>query len=272
MQVSEPLQAAWRADLRLGFAFRDGKSTLAQKQFDGPLVVQKPLYPEGDAVCHAIVVHPPGGIAGGDELALSARTAPSAHALLTTPGAGKWYRSAGPWARQQLSFAVDGTLEWLPRETIVFDGARAELRTRIELGAAARYIGWEVLCLGRTGSGERFGRGELRLSTDVLREGGLLWTERARIPGGGSLLRSPAGLGGHTVCGTMIATVMDPLGKEVLSMCRDVAATTVLPGVLLARYLGDSSEEAMNAFTRLWRLLRPAVCGRDAVVPRIWST
>ena len=272
MQVSEPLQAAWRADLRLGFAFEDERTVLAEKRFDGPLVVQKPLYPEGSDVCHAIVVHPPGGIAGGDELSLSVAAGPSSHALLTTPGAGKWYRSAGPWAKQELSFAVDGTLEWLPRETIVFDGARAELRTRIELGAAARYIGWEVLCFGRTGSGERFDRGELRLSTELLREGKLLWTERARIPGAGALLRSPAGLGGHTVCATLIATVGDSLGKEVLSQCRGVAATTVLPGVLLARYLGDSSEEAMNAFTRLWTLLRPAVCGREAVPPRIWST
>ena len=271
MQVAEPVTAAWRADLRLGFSFQDGKSVLAEKRFDGPLVVQKPLYPEGNAVCHAIVVHPPGGIAGGDELALSVGTAPSAHALLTTPGAGKWYRSAGPWARQELSFAVDGTLEWLPRETIVFDGARAELRTRIDLGAAARYIGWEVLCFGRTGSGERFGRGELRVGTDLLREGKLLWTERARIPGGGGLLRSAAGLGGRTVCGTLVAT-LDEVDKGLVSKCREIAATTVLPGVLLARYLGDSSEEAMNAFTRLWTLLRPAVCGRAAVLPRIWST
>lgn len=271
MQVSEPLQAAWRADLRLGFAFHEGRSALAEKRFDGPLVVQKPLYPEGDAVCHAIVVHPPGGIAGGDELSLSVAAGPSSHALLTTPGAGKWYRSAGPWARQALSFAVDGTLEWLPRETIFFDGARAELRTRIELGAAARYIGWEVLCLGRTGSGERFGRGELRVSTDVSRQGKLLWTERARVHGGGSLLHSPAGLAGRTVCGTLVATLED-VEKGLVSGCREIAATTVLPGVLLARYLGDSSEEAMNAFIRLWTLLRPAVAGRAAVMPRIWST
>lgn len=271
MLLSEPIQASWHANLRLGFSFDNQKSVLSEKRFSGPLVVQKPFYPEGPGVCHAILVHPPGGIAGGDELSLEVKAAASAHALLTTPGAGKWYRSAGPWASQALSFAVDGTLEWLPRETIVFDGARAELRTRVDLAPDARYIGWEVLCFGRTGSGERFERGELRVSTDIARAGKLLWTERARIPGGGSLLRSPAGLAGRTVCGTLVAT-LDEAEKGLVSKCREIAATTVLPGVLLARYLGDSSEEAMSIFIRLWMLLRPAVCGRDAVPPRIWST
>lgn len=272
MQVSEPLQAAWRADLRLGFAVHEGRSALAEKRFDGPLVVQKPLYPEGDAVCHAIVVHPPGGIAGGDELSLSVAAGPSSHALLTTPGAGKWYRSAGPWARQALSFAVDGTLEWLPRETIVFDGARAALRTRVELSGDARYIGWEVLCLGRTGSGERFGRGEIRLDTTVARDGRLLWMERGRIAGGGALMRSPAGLAGRTVVGTLVASMGGDFHMKLISSCRELMAVTLLPGVLIARYLGDSSEEAMELFARLWEVLRPAVAGRAPARPRIWRT
>src|SRR5207244_837252 len=103
----------------------------------------------------------------GDQLALRAECAAQSHAVLTTPGAAKWYRSAGTWARQSLQFKVAGTLEWLPRETIVFDGALAELHTNIELGEAARYIGWEIVCLGRRGSGERFQRGRLQLSTRI---------------------------------------------------------------------------------------------------------
>ena len=271
MLLSEPIQASWHANLRLGFSRVEGRSVLSGKAFDGPLVVQKPLYPEGEGVCHAILVHPPGGIAGGDELALDVAAGPSAHALLTTPGAGKWYRTAGPWARQRLAFAVDGTLEWLPRETIVFDGALADFSTRVELRGDARSLGWEVLCLGRTGSGEAFRRGDLRLRTEVLRDGRLLWTERGRIQGGGSLLDCPAGLAGKTVCGTLVAA-SNAFSKEIVSGCKEIAATTVLPGVLLARYLGDSSEDAMNAFTALWKLLRPAVAGREASIPRIWST
>src|SRR5438132_12824784 len=143
MHLSEPVAASWKARLSLSFARDGNRSVLAERSHVGPLVVQKPLYPEGDAVCHAIVVHPPGGIAGGDELALDVRCERGSHAVLTTPGAGKWYRSAGPWAKQSLAFDVAGTLEWLPRETIVFDGALAAFECAVNLSDGARYIGWE---------------------------------------------------------------------------------------------------------------------------------
>jgi urease accessory protein len=272
MLLSEPITAGWQARLQLRFDRRGDGTVLAGKRFDGPLVVQKPLYPEGESVCQAIVVHPPGGIAGGDQLALDVDAALGSHAVITTPGAGKWYRSSGPWARQDLAFRVEGTLEWLPRETIVFDGARAALRTQIDLAGDARYLGWDVLCLGRTGSGERFARGEIRLETTLAREGRLLWMERGRIEGGGALMRSPAGLAGRTVVGTLVACAPSPFGKNIVAACREIAPTTELPGVLVARVLGDASEEAMEAFARVWEILRPAVAGRDAVRPRIWRT
>ena len=237
--------------------------------------MQKPLYPEGEGVCHAIVVHPPGGIVGGDELTLEVKAARDSSALLTTPGAGKWYRSAGPWARQSLRFRVDGMLEWLPRETIVFDGALASLACAVDLRRDARYIGWEIVCLGRVGSGERFGRGEIRLETRISRNARLLWLERGRIEGGGRIMHASAGLGGHSVFGTLVAASND-LDRGLLPECREAlseaAAVTLLPGLLVARYLGDSSEEAMRCFTRLWSVLRPAVAGRQAIAPRIWRT
>jgi urease accessory protein len=231
--------------------------------------VQKPLYPEGPEVCHAIVVHPPGGIAGGDELSLEVKA--EGHALLTTPGAAKWYRSAGRWAKHKLRFDVHGTLEWLPRETIVFDAALADLECEVRLASAARYLGWEIVCLGRTGSGERFTRGALRLHTRILKEGKLAWLERGELEGGGELMRSPVGLGGCSVFGSLVAAAPS-FEAELVKQCREIAATTLLPGLLIARYLGHSTEEAMNRFTALWQLLRPAVAGREAVEPRIWRT
>jgi urease accessory protein len=121
------------------------------------------LYPEGDAVCQAIVLHPPSGIAGGDHLAISAEVGAGAHAQLTTPGAGKWYRSGGAEASQciELSVAEGAMLEWLPQETIVFDGAQARMETRVSLAADSNYIGWDILCLGRAASGERFEHGKI---------------------------------------------------------------------------------------------------------------
>jgi urease accessory protein len=277
MHLAEPLVSSWKASLSLEFCFADQKTTLGRKIHDGPLVVQKPFYPEGSEVCHAIVVHPPGGIAGGDELTLNVKAGKGASALLTTPGAAKWYRSAGPWAKQTARFDVEGVLEWLPQETIIFDGSLVETAYDVNLGAQAGIIGWDIVCLGRTGAGERFARGALRSSTRIRREGRLLWQERGRIDGGGRLLDSPAGLAGATVYGTLFASFRDT-DRKILDSLRELnpasgaGAVTLLPGVLLARYLGDSSESARRYFAALWRVLRPALTGRDATEPRIWRT
>lgn len=279
MRVAEPIFASWRAELELGFERRGEATVLARRRHDGPLVVQKPLYPEGESVCHAIVVHPPGGIAGGDELGIAIGADAGAQALLTTPGAGKWYRSGGAQARQMVTMdiAEGATLEWLPQETIVFDGALASLGIEARLAGDAGYIGWDIVCLGRTGSGERFGRGECRFSASLLRDGRPLWLERGRIEGGGRLMRSPAGLADQPVFGTLAAAFPD-VGRSHAEVCRAHApeqgegAVTLLPGVLLARYLGASTEAAKNYFIALWRVLRPLLAGRAAVEPRIWGT
>ncbi len=279
MQSTEPpFTATWRAQLALEYERRDARTVLATRRHDGPLVVQKSLYPEGDAVCHNIIVHPPAGIVGGDSLEINARVGAQAHALLTTPGAAKWYRSAGAWAQQKNVFVVekDACLEWLPQETIVFDGALARLHTEVSLDAGARYIGWEVLCLGR-GSGERFERGQCQSSVMVSRGGKPLWMERGGLAAGGLLMHSPAGLNGKTVCGTLTA-VAENMDALDLNACRAVtakkggAAVTLLPGVMVARYLGDSSEAAKQYFVALWQIVRTVVAGRAAIEPRIWRT
>ena len=277
MRVAEPLVRTWKASLALGFTFEDRKTTLSRRLHDGPLVVQKPLYPEGAGLCHAIIVHPPGGIAGGDELALDVSVAPGGAALLTTPGAAKWYRSGGPWAAQRAAFGVAGALEWLPQETIVFDGALARADYAFDLSGDAALVGWDIVCLGRTGSGERFARGSYRSTVAVRRDGRLLWLERGRVDGGGRLMDSPAGLDGQPVVGTLFASSAN-LNRTLLDALREPApdtgrgAVTLLPGILLARYLGGSSEAARAYFIALWRILRPALTGREAVEPRIWRT
>jgi urease accessory protein len=279
MGVADPVDVrSWPAELALRYEQRNGRTVLAYRRHEGPLVVQKPLYPEGDAVCHTILVHPPGGIAGGDELEIDAHAGASTHVLLTTPAAGKWYRSAGPWAQQRVVLKAESAacIEWLPQEAILFDGAHANIETHVELAHDATFIGWDILCLGRTASGERYIHGESRLHTRVSRAGKLLWFERARIAADGLFCRSPVGLGGHTVCGTLLAA--GPNVAEVITLCRDERAATGttgvthVPGVLVARYLGDSTEAARIYFQRLWKLIRPAVTGCAAHEPRIWKT
>jgi urease accessory protein len=254
MRLADPIASSWKADLSLEFRKENSRTILAERRSDGPLVVQKPLYPDGPGLCHAIVVHPPGGVANGDQLTLSVKSEAYARALITTPGAGKWYRSAGAWARQTLDFNVQGSLEWLPRETIIFDGALADLTSRVSLKHGARYVGWEVLSLGR------FTRGRVKIETRITQEGRPIFIEKGEIEGGGRPMRSPVGLGGRSVVGTLVAT------HEARVDVPGVAITR-LPGLLVARYLGDSSEEALQGFIRVWKKLRPS-----AVEPRIWST
>ena len=279
MQLADPVHVrSWRATLDLSYESRAARTVLAKRTHDGPLVVQKPLYPEGDAVCHTIVVHPPGGIAGGDELDICARVDAGAHALLTTPAAGKWYRSSGPWARQTVKLAANdrACVEWLPQETIVFDGALADIRTEVTLAKDASYIGWDVVCLGRRASGETYRNATTRLHTRITREGSTVWLERGVVEAGSVLMGSAAGLAGRSVFGTMVAT--GAITRALLDACRaeraeeGTGAVTCPPQLFVARYLGDSSEAARNFFQRLWQRVRPAIAGRDAHMPRIWST
>jgi urease accessory protein len=274
-----PVDAGWQARLELGFERRGERTVLARRVHDGPLVVQKALHPEGDAVCHAIVVHPPAGIAGGDQLRLDVSVANGAHALLTTPGAGKWYRTAGAAASQQVALDVaDGaTLEWLPQETILFDGSIADIGSHARLAPTARLIAWDIVCLGRTGSGERYAKGTARMTTRIERGGRALWVERGRLGAGSSAMDAAAGLAGRSVFGTLMATG-GSVDDGLLAACRaerpaeGEGAVTRLPGLFVARYRGDESEAARDYFAALWRLLRPAVAGREAVTPRIWRT
>jgi urease accessory protein len=188
----------WEARLSLSYA-RDGNRTfLAERRHAGPLVVQKSLYPEGDRVCQNVIIHPPGGIAGGDSLAVSVDAGPATHVQLTTPGAAKCYRSDGAAARHhvRLHAARGAVVEWLPQETIIFDGSKIELELAIELFDDARFLGWDVVCLGRTAAGERFDHGRLRQRLALTRDGSPLFVERTVLHGGAPMLTSAVGLHG----------------------------------------------------------------------------
>jgi len=267
---------SWHAELELGYA-RFGDSTRpVQRRHKGPLRVQKHLYAEGPQICQHIIVHPPGGIAGGDRLDISASVGRDAWAQITSPGAAKWYRAAGP-AYQQLTLKVasGATLEWLPQETIIFSAAQAELSTCIELEGDARLFYWDVVALGRPASSERFDLGHFQAQLDIRRDGRLLWRERQRIVGGDGLLDSPIGLDGQPVFATLLVT--GEIDSDLLEKCRSLpnevrGDLTQLPGLLVARCLASEALLARGWLIDVWRLLRPALLGREAVPPRIWAT
>ena len=267
---------SWHAELELGYARFGDNTRPVQRRHKGPLRVQKHLYAEGPEVCQHIIVHPPGGIAGGDRLDISASVGCAAWAQITSPGAAKWYRATAPaYQKLDLNVAHGATLEWLPQETIVFSDARAELSTSIDLQGDARLFYWDVVALGRPASGERFDLGHFQAQLDIRRDGQLLWHEHQRIVGGDGLLDSPIGLDGQPVFATLLVT--GEVDSELLQRCRSLSNgvrgdLTQLPGLLVARCLAGEALLARGWLIDLWRLLRPALLGREAIPPRIWST
>lgn len=270
----------WRAQLSLHYR-RDGLRTLAHDRHEGPLRVLRRLYPEGPGICHHVIVHPPGGIVGGDRLAVDVRLDEGSHALITTPGATRFYRSAGAEASQRvrMSLGAGSRLEWLPLETIVHRGCIAESHLTMTFEAGAEAIGWDVLALGAPAAGERFDAG--RFIQHIEWPG--RWLERGRIDGGDALLlQSPLGLGGHTTLATLwfaAAPAIESSRREVLvdaarALVGDAQAgvTAPEPGLVVLRVLVDRVEPAMTLLRAVRAAWRLAAWGLEGVAPRVWST
>ena len=267
----------WEAELEMVFSSRHGATRLSKRSRRGPLALQRPFYPEGE-VCHTYLLHPPGGLVGGDHLQINLRVEQGAHALLTTPGATKFYRSDGRLAQQRQHLVVDqdGALEWFPHENIYFPGAIAQLDTRLELAASSRFIGWELQCLGRPVIDEVFTSGEVRAGLTLMLEGKPVLIEQL-VTEGDQLIRSASGLRQHPMSGTMIIYAPDlpdiePIRELLAESTQVVSAATCVDGVLVVRLLGNRTESMQRIMISIWQMIRPQVFGRPACLPRIWST
>jgi urease accessory protein len=267
---------SWNASIDLLYRCVDGRTRLSRRH-SGPLQVQKALYPEGPGrCCHTVLLHPPGGIAGGDRLRIDARAEAGAHALITTPGATRWYKADGHPASQQVRLQVEGALEWLPQEAIVFDAAEVRSELRIEVAAGSRALGWDIVALGRTASGERFEHGSFVQTIRLFDGAALQWLERTRLAGCDALLESPIGLDGCPVFGCFWAhgPAWSDAQLEALRIDRpDAALTRMTSRLLLGRTLGRTTMTVRAALESLWRAVRPLVFdGLPAAPPRIWAT
>ena len=274
---------AWRGSLAIDYRLRDGR-TIAHDRHDGPLRVLRTLHPEG-GVCHSVLVHPPGGVVGGDELAIELTLSEGAHALVTTPGATRFYRSAEATATQTLRVVAGAAsrLEWLPLETIAYSGCLATNALRFELAQGAEMIGWDVTALGLPESERPFDAGRFTQSIEFPGR----WLERGSIAAGDDrLLDSPLGWAGRRVLATMwfaSGDSLDPARSEaLLDAARSAAATHPLAatagatspqrGVIVVRALAERVEPAMELLQRIWRAWRPLAWGLAATAPRVWST
>ncbi|WP_230460461.1 urease accessory protein UreD [Sansalvadorimonas verongulae] len=257
------------------------RSFIGRTRHYGPLRLQRPFFPEGNGLAHLYVLHPPGGLVAGDILRQSFTVRTGAAGLVTTPAAGKvYFNKANRSQRQEVLIRVEehGVLEWLPQETILFEGCQAELDTVVHLSDGSSYIGWDIICLGRQASGEVFQKGQLLQTVAVYRDKRPLFRERLELLSNDARHASLLGLSGCSVFGSLIATIENEpdvaLWHEQLIDQRldKVTALSWRNGLLLARYLGHSSAQARKVFEFVWELCRPCVHGRPVCTPRIWST
>ena len=274
----------WRGHLALHYS-RDGERTIALDRHSGPLRVLRRLYPEGPGICHHVLMHPPGGIVGGDVLELDAVLDVDTHAVITTPGATRFYRSAGPWALQQttLTLAAGARVEWLPLETIAYSGCLAENRLQLQLARGAEAMGWDVLALGLPAADAAFNSGSYRHHLELPG----VWLERGQIDASDhALLNSLLGFAGHRVLATLwfAAGSAMPAAKRdaLLNGARELAAgdslqattgaTSPHPQVVVLRTLAHRVEPAMALLQRARAAWRQAAWQLAGNPPRIWKT
>jgi len=274
------LNAGWSAKLHLKLIEKDKKTILKQRKHQGPLQIQKPFYPEENGACHIYLLHPPGGVVGGDNLDVKIEVSPNAKVLVTTPAACKFYRSGGATAcqRQVIKVASRGVLEWFPSENIFFSGAKAKLETKVDLSEKSHFIGWDILCMGRPSAGEEFSQGNLVQRFNIFRSGRPVRLDKLVIRENDPALRAKWGLAGKPVLGSFFCftsriELVDLLRKNVCPPENDdFYSVTFMDDIILCRYLGNSVEQVKRHFIKAWQLLRFALRGHEAVIPRIWST
>ena len=253
--------------------------------FTGPLRILQSLYPEGDAICHNVLVHPPGGLVGGDTLKMDISAHGNAHGLITTPGATRFYRSLGEPALQTVRIRLQdqARLEWLPLEAICHDGCLAENRLVVDLAPQAEFIGWDVTALGLPHASQPFTRGSFCQHIELPG----VWLERGRIDATDTrLMDGPLGLAGHRCMASLFFAAGSKLERGRRQVALDVAreiidahplrttagATSPDAQVVVVRVLAPVVEPAMDLLRSIWTAWRGHFWHLSVSSPRIWST
>ncbi|RYZ01985.1 MAG: urease accessory protein UreD [Myxococcales bacterium] len=273
--------SGWLGRIALELEKTEHGTRLARSEHEGPLRIQRVLTPEGPSCPHIYLLHPPGGVVGGDRLHTEVTLGAGAEVFLTTPAAQKLYRSAGARAEieSQLRLGAGAKLEWLPSETLAFPAAEAQLSTRVELAAGAAFLGWDIACYGMPARGEAFVRGRVQTRFELWREQAPLLLESFDVDQAEGLLSAPFALRGQAVVATLFAVPGEgAVPESLVQRVREVTGDAVLCGVsslqqlLVVRVLGPNVERVRAPLIRAWQLLRPEFLGRAARLPRIWAT
>jgi len=270
----ESRTGGWPATLELVFARCEGTTRIIDQRHRGPLRIQRPFHPEGGDVSHVYLLHPPAGIVGGDDIRIRVSLQQEAHALVTSPGAARFYLSRHDLSQvQQVARVGSGcTLEWLPQETLFMRGARAKTALKVELEADAQFFGWEIAGFGRPALHEPFADGSLEIRLEIYRDGRPLLLDCYRVGEG-----SAEGLEGRSAVMTLLASGADDAvlerARTVLGGVDDATlAATRIDDLLIVRGIADRCEPLFAQAVNIWRALRPLLLSRAPSVPRIWLT
>ena len=274
---------SWLASLQLDYT-RESDRSVARYLHNGPLRILQSLYPEGDAVCHNVLVHPPSGLVGGDMLDMHVTVGEGAHGLVTTPGATRFYRSEAGLATQQVHarLASGARLEWLPLEAIAYNGCDALNRAVFELAPGAELITWDITALGLPAADLPFAQGTFRQHLEIPG----VWLERGIISATDTrLMVSPLGLAGQRCMATLVFAAGSAIAAErserALACARDLleasslrltaGATSPHQQVIVLRVLSPVTEPAMQLLRQVWAAWRHEMWGLPGAVPRLWN-
>jgi urease accessory protein len=271
----------WQGILELDYQKINNSTQLVKAYSQAPLKIQRSFYPEGQEICHSIILHTAGGMVGGDRLSQTINLQPETQVLLTTPAASKIYRSSGETVQNTINIEIQeqAYLEFIPREMIIFNGAIFSQNLRVNLAPNACYLGWEITRFGRTARGEIFNQGQWKSCTEIWQNGCPVWVDRQGFIANEEILNSPQGLGGKPVIATL-TWVGQPVSEDIVKNIRQLwsqletssqAGVTQLISGLLCRYRGNSTQEVINWFTDVWQLLRQNYTGKSIVKPRVWQ-
>jgi len=275
---------AWHARLQLNYRLESGGRCTARFEHDGPLRILQSMHPEGPGICHNVLVHPPGGLVGGDTLELAVDAATGSHGLVTTPGAARFYRSDGEAAVQHTRILLqpDARLEWVPLESIYYSGCIAQNHVEIAAAPGAEILGWDIAAFGLPHAQQPFVNG--RVLQHLQLHGA--WLERAVVDAADHrLLDGPLGFAGHRCLATLFFAAGSELsrGRRELALerarelidaheLRDTAgATAANPRVIVVRVLAGQVEPAMGLLKAIRRAWRVALWQTDDSQPRGWA-
>ena len=273
----------WHASLQLDYTLESGRS-VARYQHKGPLRILQSLYPEGDAVCHNVLVHPPGGLVGGDTLDMQVTVGAGAHALVTTPGATRFYRSVEGLATQQVhaQVAEGARLEWLPLEAIAYNSCDALNRATFELAPGAEMMTWDITALGLPAADMPFEQGTFRQHMEIPG----VWLERGSIHASDTrLMNGPLGLAGQRCMATLVfaasSAIAHQRSERALACARELleasplrltaGATSPHPQVIVLRALSPVTEPAMQLLRQVWAAWRQDLWALPGNLPRLWN-